>query len=311
MADDGDPDGVDEVAEAGEVDDADLVRRWSEEDHVEAIHPRRNWTPVVGFAVIAVLVALVAAAVAVAVPDDDTDVPADGGDRGERDPSVLEEDPPSLDELTSEVTVPPGPETGLSVADSGVTIVEDRFDPARREGTFAAVVANPHPDWMAQGVQVDVRFIGEGGDPVGGDNGFIDVVLPGQEVAVASLFFDAPTVPVVDVAVDLDVARWRETGPVDGAFTTSEVTTQAAEYSGVRTTFVLRSHFTDQLTDVGVTAVYRDASGAIIGGADTFVDLLEPDVATPAEIALLANIPVDAVASTELYTTASFGYVPS
>lgn len=292
-------------------DPDDLLSRWAGEEHLEAFHPKRNWAPVVSIVGILALIALVAVLLGATAPGDDADrtAPDDGG-RAEDEPSVLDEEAPTLDDLTSEVTAPPGPETGLSTVDKGVSIVEDRFDPARREGTFAAVVVNPNTDWLAQGVQVDVQFIGQDGAPVATDNAFIELVLPDQRVAVAALFFDAPTVPVVDVAVSLDVARWQQVDEVEGGFTTGEVVTSEAEYSGVRTTFTLRSGFADALTDVGVTAVYRDEAGAIIGGADTFVDRLEPGTDTQLEIALLANIPIERVAATELYPAASFGYLP-
>lgn len=298
----------------GGVDDPEhheLLRRWDEEDHLETLHPRRNWSPVIAIVVVVALVAAVFLALDLASGDDAAGPSATSESGDPEAPSVLEEPAPSLDELTADVTIPPGPEVGLAVTDKGVTIVEDRFDPARREGTFAAIIENPNPDWLAQGVQVDVQFIDETGAPVGGDNAFVELVLPGQRVAVASLFFDAPTVPVVDVAVSVDVARWEETSPIEGGFTTSEVVTEAAEFSGVKTTFLLRSSFDEPLTDVGVTAVYRNAFGVIVGGYDTFVDRLEPGVDTPAEIALLANIPIDQIAGTELFPTASFGSAPA
>lgn len=258
--------------------------------------------------VVVAVVAVLALAMGMALPDDDAaDASSDGSDRSEES-SVLDADAPSLDDLTADVTIPPGPETGLSVVDKGVTIVEDRFDPARREGTFAVIVVNPNLDWIAHGVQVDVQFLDEAGTAVGGDSGFVEVVLPGQKVAVAELFFDAPGVPIADMAVTTDVARWSETEPIDGGFETADVVTAEAEFSGVRTTFVLRSTFESAVTDVGVTAVFRNEFGGIIGGSDTFVDLLEPGVDTPAEIALLANISVDQVAFTELYPAASFGF---
>ncbi len=222
--------------------------------------------------------------------------------------SVLDDPAPSLDDLTADVTVPPGPDTGLAVADKGVTIVEDRFDPVKREGTFAAIIDNPNPDWLAEGVQVDVTFLDQAGTAVGADSAFVDVVLPSQRVAVASLFFDAPTVPIGDVSVAIDVARWRKASAVDGAFTTSNVVTAPAEFSGVKTSFLLRSSFPDTVSDVEVTAVYRNAFGVIVGGFDTFIDSLEPNVDTPVDIALLANIPIDQIASTELYPSASFGF---
>lgn len=290
-------------------DDSELLRQWSVEDHLESGTPHRNWSPLV-FAVACTLVlGLVALAfftISNGGGDDDAGSGATGD--GSRAASVLGDAPPSLDELTADVTVPPGPEVGLTVADKGFTIVEDRFDPARREGTFAVIIDNPHPNWVAQGVQVDVQFLDGAGVAVGGDNGFVELVLPNQRVAVAALFFDAPTVPVADMSVAVDVARWRESAAVEGGFAIADVATSEAEFSGVRTTFNLTSSFPEPLTDVGVTVVHRGVFGQIVGGSDTFVDLLEPGVPAPVEVTLLANITLDQVTSTEIYPTASFGF---
>lgn len=297
----------------GGVDDPDdsaLLRQWAEEDHLEAGSPHRNWSPVIAVVVILAVAAAIAGAFLVVLGGDDDDATGAGTGGGAADgPSVLDAEPPTLDELTADVTVPPGPEVGLSVADKGVTIVEDRFDPARREGTFAVILENPHPDWVAQGVQVDVQFLDGAGAAVGGDSAFVELVLPSQKVAVATLFFDAPTVPVADMSVTVDVARWRETEPVEGGFTVTNVTTEEAEFSGVRTTFALRSAFPDPLTDVGVTVVYRGPFGQIVGGSDTFLDRVDPEIDTPVEVSLLANIPLDQVTATEVYPSASFGFV--
>lgn len=289
-----------------------LLDRWADEARDESVEPRRNWSPLIAVVVVLAVAGLAflgARALISGSADDDT---ATGGLPGTGDdaPSVLDSDTPSLDDLTSDVTMPPGPDAGLQVADQGITIVPDRFDAARREGTFAVIVQNPHQDWLAQGVQVTVTFLDEAGAPLGADDGFVEVVLPGQSVAVASLFFDAPTVPVAGLDVQVEVARWRETGAVAGGFTITEVQTNEAEFSGVRTTFLIRSDFDEPLTDVGVTAVYRAADGRIIGGYDTFVDRLDPAVPTPAEIDLLANVDPAQIASTELYPTAAFGSVP-
>lgn len=299
-----------ELSPTVDPDSRDLLTQWADEEHVQTEHPERNWTPLV-IAVIAVVVAaILALGVRFALGGDSDDATSDArGDDAEA-PSVTDADPPTLDDLTADVTVPPGPAEGLAVVDKGVTIVEDRFDATRREGTFAVIIDNPHPEWLAQGVQVDVELLDEAGNGVGQDSAFLEVVLPGQKVAVGALFFDAPTVPVVDLAVTLDVARWRETDGFDGSFTVGEVLTEEAEFSGVRTSFPLRSDFAEPLTDTGVTAVYRGPDGRIVGGSDTFVDLLEPGVDTPVEISLLANIPLEAIAATEIYPAAGFGFVP-
>ncbi len=291
-------------------DSRDLLTQWADEEHIQTEHPDRNWTPLVIAIVVLIIVGILALGVRFALGGDSDDVTSDARGDGSEAPSVTDADPPTLDDLTADVTVPPGPAEGLSIADKGVTIVEDRFDTARREGTFAVIIDNPHAEWLAQGVQVDVKLLDEAGNDVGNDSAFLEVILPGQKVAVGALFFDAPTVPVVDLDVTLDVARWRETGGFDGSFAVGEVLTEEAEFSGVRTTFPLRSDFPEPLTDTGVTAVYRGPDGRIVGGSDTYVDLLEPGVDTPVEISLLANIPLENITATEIYPAAGFGFVP-
>ena len=302
--------GWDDLSPTVDPDSIDLLSQWAEEEHVQTESPLRNWTPFVVVIVTLVIVTLVALAFWWVIDDR-----GDDGDRGPRGEdaeatSVTDSDPPSLEDLTSEVTVPPGPAEGLTVADTGVTIVEDRFDPERREGTFAVVLTNPHEGFLAQGIQVDVEMLDESGATVGTDSAFLEIIPPGETVAVGGLFFDAPTVPVVDLSVTLDVARWRETEGFDGGFTVSEPLTEEAEFSGVRTTFTLQSDFETPLTDTAVTAVYRGPDGQVVGASDTFVDLLEPGVPNDVEISLLANIPLDAIATTEIYPAPGFGFVP-
>lgn len=296
----------------GPDDNDELIDRWADEGQFESLQPNRNWSNVVA---VLVLVGVVAVAVAggwallrrsEAADENATATDGEDAEAG----SVLEGEPPSLDELTSDVTLPPGPAEGLRTSEHGITVVQDRFDETRREGTYAVLIDNPHDDWLAQGVQVSVDFLAADGRPLGSDSGFVEVVLPGQRVAVAALFFDAPAEPITDLRIELDVARWRETEPFGGSFAIDNVETTAAQYSGVVTRFEITSRFDEPLTDVAVTAVYRDASGRIIGGYDTFVELLEPGVPTPTEVSLLANIDLESVASTELYPVATFGFVP-
>lgn len=302
--------GWDDLSPTIDPDSVDLLSQWAQEEHIETESPARNWTPVVVAIIALVLVVLVGLAFRWVTADRGDDGP--DGARGEdaQAASVTESDPPSLEDLTSEVTVPPGPAEGLTVADKGVTIVEDRFDAERREGTFAVVITNPHEGFLAQGVQVDVEMIDESGAVVGTDSAFLEIILPGQTVAVGGLFFDAPTVPVVDLSVTLDIARWRETDGFEGGFTVGEPLTEEAEFSGVRTTFTLRSDFPDALRDTAVTAVYRGPDGQIVGASDTFVDLLEPGVDNDVEVSLLANIPLDAIGTTDIYPAPGFGFVP-
>lgn len=287
--------------EVGDPEGSELLRRWGEIDGPETLHPSHNWSTLIAAAVVVVLVAAVVGVVVLAVPDDRPSTPPEDEATTLSD---LGPGAPAPDEPTTDLTEPPAPADGLTVAERGVTVVADRFDASRREATFGAVVVNPNPGWTARGVQIGVELLDEAGNATRRDDAFIEIVLPDQRVAVAGLLFDAPAEPVVDVGLRIDVARWEETGPVAGGFTTADIVTAEADLTGLRTTFDLRSEFPAAVSDVRVTAVYRDDAGAVVAGADTVIGRLEPNVTTPAEIALPTPVPADRVAGTELYVTA-------
>lgn len=306
-----DPNAPDPDAPDASVPDPDWFEGF---DHLSAEEPAqdRGWIVLAGVvAAVVVVVAVVARLLGGGGGGTDSgpDAPPEavfGGDVDTR--SVLEEEPPSLDELTADITVPPGPEQGLLLADRGVTVVEDRFEPRRREITYAAVLDNDHPDWIAHGVQVTADFVDEGGAVVASDSAFLSIVLPDAEVAVAGLVFVDPgdgtrADEVVDVTVIVDVAYWEQVQPVEGGFTFTEVETGAADYSGVRTTFLIENRYDTTLRDVAVTAVYRDEEGRILGGYDTFLDRLRAGEQVEASVDLLVNIDPEDIATTELFAT--------
>ena len=192
---------------------------WAEEEQLETLHPRRNWSPAHRRGGRGSPCCWPSSSPsAFALSDARRTTAPDAGAGAARAPARCSTSPrPSLDDLTAEVTIPPGPDIGLSVADKGVTIVEDRFDPGRREGTFAAIIDNPNPDWLAQGVQVDVQFLDEAG-AAGRRRQRVRRARPARPAGGGRARCSSmpPPCPSPTLTVTVDVARWRETEPLDG-----------------------------------------------------------------------------------------------
>ncbi len=147
----------------------DLLTRWADGDADGGVDsPRINWSGLAGPLIVCAVIAAVVLGAIVVIDRSGDDADGTTGVRSEdaEAAELLAEDPPSLEDLTADVTIPPGPAEGLAVAETGVTIVEDRFDAAQREGTFAVVIQNPPDDWQAQGVQVRVVLVGTTGGGV-------------------------------------------------------------------------------------------------------------------------------------------------
>ena len=88
-------------------------------------------------------------------------------------------------------------------------------------------------------------------------------------------------------------------GPVpEGAFAVADVVTSSDEF-GVYTTFIVSSSYAVEFELSYAYAVYRDAAGKIVGGANGLVDLIAPGGRSTGEVTAFEVVPN--VAQAEVY----------
>lgn len=204
-------------------------------------------------------------------------------------PEVTEPEPPE----------PPEPaRQDLVIGEKGFSVVPSEYDEATRYLSYAALVTNPNPDThVATYVDVNVSFTDAAGTVVKTASETIAVLLPGQTVAVGDTLIDAPAeVAGMDVQVRPD--GWEEVDEPLGAFEVRDVTHTVGEF-GATTTGTIASTFADDIESPRVVAVYRDASGAIVGGDFTYADFVPAGSDIGVEVSAYTELPN--VASAELY----------
>src|SRR5690606_17127370 len=91
--------------------------------------------------------------------------------------------------------------------------------------------------------------------------------------------------------------------PEEGVLEAEGVTTTTGDYD-VTTTFTVRSTFDQQISNPYGYAIYRDASGNIIGGSTGYLNFVPAGGSTAAEITSWDVIPN--IASTEVYVDVGF-----
>lgn len=267
--------------------------------------PSISWRRVALVGVIVVGLGITVARLLFAVGDEDSDdarstSPTDEAGHVVTDPSVLL---PQIDDLIDGAELPAGPPGGLAIGDQGNTVVADRFDATKHEGTFAAIILNPHQGWQAESVEVRSDLVAEDGTVIDTSTALLDVVRPGQTVAVAGLIVDVGDRSSATLSSTVRVARWREVAAAAGAIEVADVETRAAPLTGITTTMTARSTFDQPAENIVVVAVYRRSDGSIIGGFDAVVDRIDPGQQVDVSIDLPTNIDAAEIASTEVYTT--------
>jgi hypothetical protein len=181
----------------------------------------------------------------------------------------------------------------MTVAEFGYTAVKDE---ANDYATFAAVLANPNTEWAIYRLSLQVNFFDAGDAFLGGAEVQI-TLLPGQTTAVSGQAYGAGS------AVRMVVAPLDDPTPYmpfssSGTIEVSDVQTSASEV-GVLTTGTLTSSLTTDQTFLQLYSVYRDASGAILGGATGAVESIASGANVAFEIS--DTQPPPGLTATEVY----------
>ena len=234
-----------------------------------------------------------------------------GGDDGDTADSSGTDAPPAVsdrDEGTTATTgAPRGTTTatagtaetiaGLALVDSGFSTYEGFDGPA---GSYGLILENTSDQPITYfAVQVVVYDTDE--TVVGRYDHDVAVVNPGARLGLGAEISD----PVPNGIGRLDIRT--EEGDGDpapgGAFTVADVSTSSDEF-GVYTTFVVSSSYDVEFELSYVYAVYRDAAGRIIGGANGLVDLIPPRGRASGEVTAFEVVPN--VARADVYIDPGF-----
>ena len=186
---------------------------------------------------------------------------------------------------------------GLAVVDSGFSTYRGFDGPA---GSYGLILENrsdqPITYFTVRVVVYDTNDV-----VLGSYDHDVAVVKPGAELGLGAEISD----PLPDGIGRLDIRTEEGEGdpPPRGIFTVADVSTSSDEF-GVYTTFVVSSSYDMEFELPHAYAVYRDAAGRIIGGANGLIDVIPPRGRASGEVTAFEVVPK--VARAEVYVDPGF-----
>ncbi len=183
-------------------------------------------------------------------------------------------DPPVDEPATEPVVDEPATEPDVAAdAPLPIEVVESAIFGRGEEAAYYALLRNPNPSgWAATWMPVRVDLLdGEGGLVSTYDRSV--TLLPGQTGAITGYRGEAEGATQIDVVVANSESDWTDVPEIPGDLTFSQLKTKVTD-SGTKTTGRVSSTYDTQVESVNVYLVYRDASGAVVGANNTYIDFI-------------------------------------
>ncbi len=257
--------------------------------------PEKNKTPLIVGGVIAAVIALVIGFLVFGGGDDDDSVVAsdttetteDGpsNKEGESDPDP---DPPPDDDFPE--FVDPADADPVEVDESGFVIVPDEFDEGVINASYGFSVTNPNAGLAATSVEVSIGLFDEAGTAVETESQFISGLLGGQTVGMGGFVRDVPD-GIVRIEVTAEASQLVRADELGGELTVSDITVAEEEFGGITVTFVVSSTFPERQENLTLYGVFRNDAGEPIGGTQSFLEFVEGNGSSNAELRSFADVP--------------------
>jgi hypothetical protein len=146
-------------------------------------------------------------------------------------------------------------------------------------------------------MEIHVDFLDTGGAFVTGQD-VVVTILPGQTTAIGGHAWGAGPAASVEIKPMDDAVAFQTRAPADGTFETKDVETVSGN-GQTTTTGSLASTFSTEQSFVQLVAIYRDGTGAIVGGAGGAVESVPAGSSVTFEI--IDATPAAEIAATEVY----------
>ena len=137
---------------------------------------------------------------------------------------------------------------------------------------YGALVTNPNADYALENTMFHVTYYGADDAVIGVDEGYLELLLPGQTVGLggSDILEDGSKVARVDVQVlSLD---YKESEALP-TFTSENLSFQADRFSSTVTGQIV-SPYTKDVTNIKAMAIAYNDAGDIIGGGFSYVDFV-------------------------------------
>ena len=161
------------------------------------------------------------------------------------------------------------------------------FGQQERSFGYAFLVENPNAKLAIESSSYQVAAYDQAGNVLKTDSGYVDLLLPGQKLAVAGdSYLDQEGVQIARLDVQLRPGQFIAAEAQPG-LSTANVTYTGIE-AGSKVKGVVRSPYKTDVSHLRVSAVALDASGAIVGGGYSYLDFVPAEGQAAIEVSVTA-----------------------
>lgn len=190
-----------------------------------------------------------------------------------------------------------GSESEIPEDAENINLVNQGYGQNDRSAGFGLVVENSNSAYSIENSQYRITFFSEDGAVLETEEGYIDLVLQEQTVGIGGEVFLDEGQTISRVEAQLLGGDFIETIEKLPLFSSENVTFSQGSFSSRVTGFIINP-YTQDITNLRVSAIAYDETGKIIGGGFTFLDFAAANGKSAVEVSVTTSgIP----ASVELY----------
>jgi hypothetical protein len=177
-----------------------------------------------------------------------------------------------------------------------ITLHKSGFGQTEYRAGYALLVENPNDNYAIESTQYHLTAYAADGTVLAAEEGYIDVILPGQTLGIGDTISIIGDATIDHVDAQILAGDYEPSDPIP-TFTSENVSYQPGDFSS-DTTGEIVSPYNKDITDIRVSAIAYDDAGNIVGGGFTYLDFIPANGKAAVEVSTACS---GTPATVELY----------
>lgn len=195
---------------------------------------------------------------------------------------IAQNDPPSTEAKQNE-------RQPLSVAETGYFM--DEFGSAH----YAVIIENENMDAAAELVNMKITSKDADGKIIGSEDAYLTLLFANGKTALCGTTYSAQNAATLEFQIVESPNMWQhetmQQAEFDEAFYVQNINESTGEYGDTTVAGEIVNTGSAGFSAASINAVFRDANGAIVGGATTTISSVPADSTVPFSIDYIPNVP--------------------
>lgn len=169
-----------------------------------------------------------------------------------------------------------------------LSLINEGFGQDERSAGYGFLIENPNIGHTIENSQYRITFYSADGTVLETDEGYINIILPEQTLGIGGEIYLDESQVVDSIETQILAENYIETSEELPQLTSENVTYSQGSFSSEVTGFIT-SPYSQDITNLLVSAILFDENGNIIGGGYTYLDFAAANSKSAVEVSVTAN----------------------